>query len=753
MSANGDAAVPRLPAPPFKTCLLWFRRDLRVSDNPALIAAVQAATTVVPVYVWAPEEEGQFQPGRCSRWWLHQSLQALEKDFAALGTSMVYRRSPESRTALIQLVEEAGAQALFFNHLYDPISLVRDNEVKATMVAMNVHCQSFNGDVLYEPWEVLAEGGRPFTTFASFWARMSKMPYPPPIPLPVPAAISPVPPDIVNLELDSVGLMSPEEQQSNQQLYHSWSPGGKGAHARLEIFVTNRLHEFSTHRAKTDRESTSGLSPHIHYGEISNRHIYYVAKRQEAKLSSQDGGWADSTKDFLRQMGYREYARYLSFHFPFTHERSLLEHLRAAPWNFDQRLFKAWRQGRTGYPLVDAGMRQLWSSGWLHNRSRVVCASFLVKNLLLPWQWGLKHYWDALLDADLECAALGWQYVSGCLADAHPFSYLLDLPKESLRFDPDGNYVRRWLPVLARMPVKYIHRPWEAPEHVLQDAGVELGVNYPYPVVTTEESEATLARASEVIQQSIVTHNSDVPYRPASDPSALRASHSAPTPDSVEMPGVHGKRRRGQADTAERTAGAFQAAAARARNPEYRGYDRAERRAGLAGEGAQVPQASYAGRLAGEGGSPEVEGAAAAPTYNGATEDGDGVDDEAAFSAMRKLETLSDEVVMSNNVSAMCIGRDDTNATSRALRARGGAQSLLAPGRQRTAENGVASAAEEGEPAVIMGADEQQEGLAAGDTGADAEVPSAEAVVPCMSADHAVVPGSDAVTGSKRRCL
>ncbi|KAK9843673.1 hypothetical protein WJX81_001963 [Elliptochloris bilobata] len=493
-----SAGMPHQRTP--GTVLLWFRRDLRVADNPALIAALQTGAVVVPVYVWAAEEEGQFQPGRCSRWWLHYSLLAFEADLAALGARLVYRRAPESRIALLQLIEETGAQALFFNHLYDPISLVRDNEIKAAMAAAGVHCRSFNADVLFEPWLVLAEGGRPDTCCKDYWNRAMSLPFPPPKPLPPPLAMRAVPEEVVSVELANLGLMTPEEKQSNQQLLYTWTPGSKGAHVLLDGFVRRHLAVFDADRAKTDRTSTSRLSPHVHFGEISVRFIFHVVKRAEA------GGVASAAAcaAFLQQMGYREYARYLSYHFPFTHERSLLEHLRAAPWRFDQGLFKAWRQGRTGYPLVDAGLRELWSTGWMHNRSRVVCASFLVKNLLLPWQWGLKHYWDAQLDADLESDALGWQYVSGCLADAKPFSHMLDHAAESARFDPEGRYVRRWLPVLARLPAKWIHRPWEAPPALLADAGVELGVNYPLPLITLEESRAALARASAVIEQAMV---------------------------------------------------------------------------------------------------------------------------------------------------------------------------------------------------------------------------------------------------------
>lgn len=313
-------------------------------------------------------------------------------------------------------------------------------------------------------------------------------------------------------------------------------------------------------------------------------------------------------------------------------------------------------------------MRQLWSTGWLHNRIRVVCASFLVKNLLLPWQWGLKHYWDALLDADLECAALGWQYVSGCLADAHPFDYMLVHSKEAKRFDPDGNYVRRWLPVLGRMPAKWIHRPWEAPEHMLADAGVELGINgnYPLPVISIEESEQALAQAMATIQQSLVEETDEHPFRPASDPSVLRTSRATPAltnPSSVHMPP---RRAPSEGEAARETAGEFTAAAERARVPDHRSYALAEHEAGLAGQGAKQALGSD-GKFAGEHGdnndskfstgsgergpafpnAGQVQGSALAASA---------ADAEVALSARRL--SPSDEEVVSNNISAMCAPRD-----------------------------------------------------------------------------------------------
>lgn len=406
-------------------------------------------------------------------------------------------RATDSTSALSAIVKDMGADAVFFNHLYDPISMVRDNEVKAALLSMGIACTSFTGDVLCEPWELVDDKGQPFSCFDDFWSAHKAKAVPDP--LPPPTALPPIPPCLSACGHADLEIMTPEEEMSNAQLEYHWSPGSAAACQALQVFVNSgRLQKFTKDRAKTDRTSTSRLSPHIHFGEISVRRIYSETKK--ATFEWNEDGSTAAVHEFLRQLGFREYSRYLSFHFPFTHERSLLEHLRAVPWRMDQALFKAWRTGTTGYPLVDAGMREIWSTGWMHNRIRVVAASFMVKNLLLPWQWGLKHYWDALLDADLECDALGWQYCAGCLEDAHPFSYFIDLKEESKKFDPDGNYVRRWLPVLARLPKQYIHAPWEAPPQILADAGVELGLNYPFPVIDMEESISALGAAAEVVE-------------------------------------------------------------------------------------------------------------------------------------------------------------------------------------------------------------------------------------------------------------
>ena len=395
---------------------------------------------------------------------------------------------------LVELIRETGAQSVFFNHLYDPVSLVRDNGVKQGLQALGVACDTFNADLLYEPWEIYAEDGTPFTTFGPFWEKLEGMMYEPDLPALAPKALPPVPASIQSLSLEDLSLMSPEEAPSNEVLGRKWTPGEEAARGSLDDFLAERLRDYCGQRSLSDGQGTSQLSPHLHFGEVSVRRMWYQTKQMEW-LWAQSGISSTSVAAFQRSMGFREYGRYLSFHFPFTHERALLEHLRAFPWRYNAADFKAWRQGATGFPLVDAGMRQLWATGWIHNRVRRVAAAFLVKHLLLPWQWGLKHYWDTLLDADLESAVLGWQFVSGGLPDGAPFHLLDNVEEESRRYDPSGHFVRRWVPQLARLPTEYIYAPWRAPQGVLDAAGVELGGNYPQPMVDPAHSQDRLTSA------------------------------------------------------------------------------------------------------------------------------------------------------------------------------------------------------------------------------------------------------------------
>ncbi|KAG0482849.1 hypothetical protein HPP92_010933 [Vanilla planifolia] len=320
------------------------------------------------------------------------------------------------------------------------------------------------------------------------------MPYDPAAPLLPPKKIASS--DVSRCSSDTLVFEDESEKASNALLSRAWSPGWRNADKLLSAFINGPLIDYSVNRKKADGATTSLLSPHLHFGELSVRKVFHLVRIKQLMWANEDNkAGEESVNLFLRSIILREYSRYLSFNHPYSHERPLLSHLRFFPWVVDQNHFKAWRQGRTGYPLVDAGMRELWATGWLHDRIRVVVSSFFVKVLQLPWRWGMKYFWDTLLDADLESDALGWQYISGTLPDGRELDRIDNPQFEGYKFDPHGEYVRRWLPELSRLPTEWIHHPWDAPESVLQAAGVELGSNYPFPIVHLSAAKQRLQEA------------------------------------------------------------------------------------------------------------------------------------------------------------------------------------------------------------------------------------------------------------------
>lgn len=474
--------------------IVWFRRDLRIEDNPALAAAAREGS-LLPVFIWCPKEEGQFYPGRVSRWWLKQSLIHLDHSLKSLGASLVLIKAQSTLTALLDCIHAVGATKVVYNHLYDPVSLVRDHNIKQRLGELGISVQSHNGDLLFEPWEVYDDEGHAFTTFDAYWDKCLRMEIEPISQLP-PRRLTLSPGVVENCSIENLGLEDESEKSSNALLGRGWSPGWSNADKGLTAFVEHHLLDYSKDRLKVAGTTTSLLSPHLHFGELSVRKVFHCVRMKQI-LWAREGNpvGEESVSLFLRAIGFREYSRYICFNYPFTHERSLLSSLKFFPWRANQAHFKAWRQGRTGYPLVDAGMRELWATGWTHNRIRVIVASFFVKFLLLPWKWGMKYFWDTLLDADLESDILGWQYISGSLPDGHELERLDSPQVQGFNFDPEGEYVRQWLPELARMPTEWIHHPWDAPLTVLKSAGLELGLNYPKPIIDIDLATDRLAEA------------------------------------------------------------------------------------------------------------------------------------------------------------------------------------------------------------------------------------------------------------------
>jgi deoxyribodipyrimidine photo-lyase len=456
----------------------WFRLDLRLADNPALRAAARRGGAVVSVFVWAPEEEGDWPPGSASKWWLHQSLGRLDAGLREAGSRLVFRRGP-TLAALRALARETGPTGVFWNRRYEPAVTARDAMIEAALRGDGLDVESFNAGLLHEPWTIRNQSGKPFQVFTPFWRRCLNQPDPA-APLAAPKHLRPPQRWPGSLALDELEL----EPRINWAggLRAAWQPGEAGARANLRRFLDQAFADYAGQRDRPDLVGTSRLSPHLHFGEVSPRQVWHGLRRMAARRGLPPAQWRSS--QFLTELGWREFSHHLLYHFPRTPGEPLRAAFRKFPWRQAPAFLHAWQQGRTGFPIVDAGLRELWTTGWMHNRVRMIAASFLVKDLLISWQQGARWFWDTLVDADLAQNTLGWQWVAGCGADAGPYFRVFNPVAQGERFDPQGDYVRRWCPQLARLPAAWIHRPHEAPPDVLDHAGVELGRHYPLPIIS-----------------------------------------------------------------------------------------------------------------------------------------------------------------------------------------------------------------------------------------------------------------------------
>lgn len=466
--------------------LLWFRQDLRLADNPALIAALQRGAPIIPVFIWSPEEETNWSPGGASKWWLHQSIAALAADLRSTGSQLILRQGP-TETVLRKLLKETGATAVFWNRRYEPAIIARDKSLKTSLRATGIEAESYNAALLHEPWTIQNKAGKPFQVFTPFWRHCLTLPDPPD-PLATPEQI-PAPhkwPASVALE----ELKLEPKIKWAEGMRTSWKPGSAGAMSHLDRFIAGAFDNYTEARNRPDLSGTSRLSPHLHFGEISPRQVWHALRNGNAKaashgagdLHSKDSKWRNS--QFLAEVGWREFAHHLLYNYPHTPTEPLRSDFKKFAWRENNSWLKAWQLGQTGVPLVDAGMRELWTNGWMHNRVRMVVASFLVKNLLISWQDGARWFWDTLVDADLAQNTLGWQWTAGCGADAAPFFRIFNPVTQGEKFDPNGDYIRKWIPELAKLPVKWIHQPWQASEAELKRAGIIIGKSYPEPIVS-----------------------------------------------------------------------------------------------------------------------------------------------------------------------------------------------------------------------------------------------------------------------------
>lgn len=455
--------------------IVWFRQDLRLDDNPALLAAAATGKPVLPLYILDDVTPGKWAPGGASRWWMHHSLEALAASLARAGLTLTLKRGPAG-PLLDQVIAASGADAVFWNRCYEPYAVTRDTALKAALKARGLDVQSFNAALLCEPWTVATKAGAPFKVFTPFWracqdagitAETHRAP-------PEVAAAKPLAGDTL-----SSWRLLPVKPNWAPEFSRHWSPGEAGAKARLAAFLDGAFPDYADGRDRPDHQLTSGLSPHLHFGEIGPRQVVRAVR---AAADARPGLEAQAAK-FLAEIGWREFSYHLLHQSPGLPEDNFRPEFDAFPWAEAGAGLDAWRKGQTGIPIVDAGMRQLWRTGWMHNRVRMVAASFLVKHLLIHWRHGADWFWDTLVDADLASNSASWQWVAGCGADAAPYFRIFNPVLQGERFDPDGAYVRRFVPELSPLPDKWVHKPWEAPESVLRAAGFKLGRDYPEPMI------------------------------------------------------------------------------------------------------------------------------------------------------------------------------------------------------------------------------------------------------------------------------
>jgi deoxyribodipyrimidine photo-lyase len=471
--------------------IFWYRQDLRSIDLPGLNAAAATGRPVLPVFILDDDAPGDWSPGGASRWWLHHSLRALAEELRELGATLVLRRG-DSADVLQTLIRDSGASSVYCSRQYEPWAADLEQALHATLTPRGVEFKRFPGHLLFEPGSVRTGSDEPFKVFTPFWRACRKLPEP---------AQPKAPPDDTLWHTEPVDsdvledwALLPRQPDWAAEWPRLWTPGSAGARERLQTFLQDRLGDYASERDRPGVDATSRLSPHLHFGEISPRSVWHAAK-DAARQAGQD----EMADKFLAELGWREFSYHLLTFFPHIPETSFKPAFEHFPWSGTREQLRAWQLGQTGYPIVDAGMRELWATGYMHNRVRMVTASFLTKHLLIDWRLGERWFWDTLVDADLASNSCSWQWVAGSGADAAPYFRIFNPTMQGEKFDAAGDYVRHWVPEIAGLPDKHLHQPSAAPAKVLEEAGVVLGETYPEPMVDHREArEAALAAYGEI---------------------------------------------------------------------------------------------------------------------------------------------------------------------------------------------------------------------------------------------------------------
>ncbi len=459
--------------------IVWFRQDLRLADNPALHAAAKTGAPIIPVYVLDDQNAGEWKMGGASRWWLHYSLQSLN---SSLDGKLVLIKG-DAFKEITELTKKTKAQGVYWNRCYEPWRVKRDKLLKQELKDLDIECESFNGSLLWEPWDVLKSDKTPYKVFTPFYRNGCLGRPAPREPLPKPKSLS-FENYKASLSLNDLSLLPTKpEPRWDKKMEDYWDIGEKGALKALHHFIDNGLKDYKEGRNYMARDNVSRLSPRLHFGEVSPNQAWYAARHK-----GETDHWNVGVDTFCSELGWREFSYSLLYHFPELPRENLQKRFDKFPWAKPGKNLEAWKRGMTGYPIVDAAMRELWETGYMHNRARMVVGSFLVKHLLLHWHHGEDWFWDCLCDADLPNNAASWQWIAGCGADAAPYFRVFNPVTQGEKFDESGEYVRRFVPELKNMPDKFLNHPWDAPADILKKAGVELGKTYPFPIVDHSEA-------------------------------------------------------------------------------------------------------------------------------------------------------------------------------------------------------------------------------------------------------------------------
>lgn len=461
----------------------WFRQDLRISDNPALFEAAKAGD-VLPVYILDDESAAEHKMGAASRVWLYHSLRSLNE---SLDRKLLLFKG-DAKKLVPKIVKDSGASAVYWNRCYEPWRMARDKAIKRNLEDADIEVKTFNGSLLFEPWETLKDNGEAYKVFTPFYKKnyFNSSPREP--------FKGPCNPKLANVAIKSeplsgFGLLP--EIRWDEEMVEGWNISEEGAKERLHHFLDHGIKDYKQGRNFPAKDNNSRLSPYLHFGQISPNQVWHSARFCELN---------ENIENFCVELAWREFSFNLLYHFPELPRRNLQSKFDKFPWQNNKEFLENWRKGQTGYPVVDAGMRELWQTGFMHNRVRMIVGSFLVKNLLIHWTEGERWFWDCLVDADLANNSAGWQWIAGCGADAAPYFRIFNPVTQGERFDSAGKYTRKYVPELKDLPDKYLFNPWEAPEEVLNAAGVKLGKTYPMPIVDIKKSREMALAAYDLIK-------------------------------------------------------------------------------------------------------------------------------------------------------------------------------------------------------------------------------------------------------------